>query len=235
MMDMIWLKAEYSFAGLYSCRMPGSGMTPVPTMPAPGPATVRLALVRVAIELFGVNYTRDIVFPVIRAAEVAISPPQPIAISTHKHQIYKPRDSQSGPARLDETLGLRDQAHSAGTLRIYLRVAGDRQSIVAPTLQSIGYWGQRGSMVTCLSVDPELPPLGFVAVSMKKLGFDKSVGHYACLVPEFRDNAVSWDEVTSEKGGHDSDFLRYELFVWPLAASQPLRGGWFLTQKKLEI
>src|SRR5262249_20927109 len=85
----IWLAADYHFPGTYSCRVPMSSMNSIRAMPAPGPATIRLALVRTGIELFGEKRTRHDLFPIIRSAEIAIRPPERVAISTQKIHAYK--------------------------------------------------------------------------------------------------------------------------------------------------
>jgi hypothetical protein len=56
MSEPIWLEASYKFPCTYSIRRPGSSMTSAMALPAPGPGTVRLALTRTALELYGENY-----------------------------------------------------------------------------------------------------------------------------------------------------------------------------------
>jgi len=48
----VWIAADYHFPSTYSCRIPMSSANCASVMPAQGPATVRLALIRVGIELF---------------------------------------------------------------------------------------------------------------------------------------------------------------------------------------
>src|SRR5260221_14674265 len=52
-----WLAAAYHFPATYSCRVPMSSMNSALAMPAPGPATVRLPLIRKGVELVGVKTT----------------------------------------------------------------------------------------------------------------------------------------------------------------------------------
>jgi len=63
-----WFAADYHFPATYSCRLPFSSSNSALVSPAPGPATVRLALIRVGLELFGRDVVRDSLFPWIRAA-----------------------------------------------------------------------------------------------------------------------------------------------------------------------
>jgi hypothetical protein len=61
-----WLAFEYHFPTTYSCRFPLSSSNSALISPAPGPATVRLALIRVGIEVFGRDVVRDKLFPTLR-------------------------------------------------------------------------------------------------------------------------------------------------------------------------
>jgi CRISPR-associated Cas5-like protein len=79
--SFIWLAADYHFPATYSCRIPMSSTTHAPTLPTPGPATVRLALLRRGIEVFGLALTREELFPVLRDMAVRIRPPEAVAIS----------------------------------------------------------------------------------------------------------------------------------------------------------
>ncbi len=65
----------------FDILIPMSSANSAPVMPAPGPATVRLALIRVGIEAFGGEITREELFPLLRSAAVRIRPPERVAIS----------------------------------------------------------------------------------------------------------------------------------------------------------
>src|SRR5262245_49860791 len=56
-------------------------------MPAPGPSPVHLKMMRVGLELFGEDYLRGELFPIIRSAEIHIQSPARVAIST---QLFYP-------------------------------------------------------------------------------------------------------------------------------------------------
>lgn len=58
-----WLAADYHLPATYSCRLPLSSANSALISPAPGPATVRLALIRASIELFGRDAVCDSLFP----------------------------------------------------------------------------------------------------------------------------------------------------------------------------
>lgn len=87
--NFIWLAIDYHIPTTYSCRIPMSSQHSALAMPAPGPATVRLAVVRTGIELFGIDYVRNELFPVIRAAEMRVKPPEKVAISSQLIRAYK--------------------------------------------------------------------------------------------------------------------------------------------------
>jgi len=74
-----WIAADYHFPSTYSCRIPMSSISTALAMPTPGPATVRLALIRTGIKLFGLEMTREELFPVIRDMTVRVRPPERVA------------------------------------------------------------------------------------------------------------------------------------------------------------
>src|SRR2546423_2086870 len=84
-----WLAAEYHLPSLYSCKVPMSSMNSALVLPAPGPATVRLALIRTSIELFGLECVRDELFPQIRAMGTRIRPPEWVAMTAQVLHAYK--------------------------------------------------------------------------------------------------------------------------------------------------
>jgi hypothetical protein len=71
-MSTLWLAAEYHFPSTYSCRIPMSSMSSASAMPAPGPATVRLALIRTGIEYIGIEAMRDTFFPDLCSVPIRI-------------------------------------------------------------------------------------------------------------------------------------------------------------------
>jgi hypothetical protein len=85
----IWLTADYRFVAVFSYRMPMSSITAARVLPTPGPATVRLALVRTGFELFGEEVTRTVLFPTIRRMAVRIQPPEQVAFSWQTIRGYK--------------------------------------------------------------------------------------------------------------------------------------------------
>jgi hypothetical protein len=116
----IWLAANYHFPTTYSIRVPMSSMSSARALPAPGPGTVRLALIRTAIELFGMDYTHDVLFPIIRSAGICIRPPERVAFSLQRIHAYKASASDSRTTnRLDESIIYREMAHAVGCTYIH--------------------------------------------------------------------------------------------------------------------
>lgn len=118
---LCWLAAEYHLPATYSCRLPLSSPNSALVSPAPGPATVRLALLRVGLELFGSDVVRDSLFPWIRAASVLIRPPERVALSGQVLRAYKV-DEDKGHVSINESVIYREVAHAEGTMTVYLEL-----------------------------------------------------------------------------------------------------------------
>ena len=118
----VWLAADYHFPSTYSCRIPMSSMNSAPVMPAPGPATVRLALVKAGIECFGLEVVRDQLFPVLRSVTVCIRPPERVAISQQVLHAYKWSVDKRRRTIVQESIIVREMAHACGPMTIFLQV-----------------------------------------------------------------------------------------------------------------
>src|SRR6266487_6013068 len=90
----LWLAADYHLPATYSCRLPFSSATSAQTSPGPGPASVRLALIRTGVELSGREHVRDTLFPLVRTVPVFIRPPASVALSPHFLHGYKARSEE---------------------------------------------------------------------------------------------------------------------------------------------
>jgi type IV secretory pathway protease TraF len=100
----VWVAADYHFPSTYSCRILMSSMSSAPVMPAPGPATVRLALIKAGIECFGLDAVRDEFFPILRSAPVLVRPPRRVAISQHLLRGYKWNEEKANRRIIQESL-----------------------------------------------------------------------------------------------------------------------------------
>lgn len=235
--DRIWLAADYHFAGLYSCRLPMGSMVSAPAMPTPGPGTVRLALIRTGIELFGLDYTRDELFPAIRSAKVCIQPPERVAISTQPRCGYKASEGKySKMHRLDESIIYREYAHAAGPMTVYLHVPRQLEDVFREVLAAIGYWGQSDSLACCLAVCHAEPEPGTFAVPLKCLPPDRPIrDFFSCFATEFQSGRIAWEEIMPDLATDKSTAIIVDVYVWPLLTIERHRGGRLLLRRSLDL
>jgi hypothetical protein len=214
----IWIAAEYHFPSTYSCRIPLSSENNPLAMPAPGPATVRLALIHAGIELFGLEVVRDKLFPIIRSAPVRVRPPECVAISQQVLQAYKwSENRETREAIQQESIILREMAHASGPMTVYLQVPQDVEQPIRTSLQTIGYWGQTSSLTHCLSVSNTPPLAGEYSMPFHHLSETTPLQpFFSCLVSEFQHDHLSWEEVVLTETTQQSWMLRFEIHVWPM-------------------
>lgn len=216
--NSIWLAASYHFPTTYSCRIPTSSQSSALAMPAPGPATIRLALVRTGIELFGIDYVREEFFPMICNAEIRVRPPDKVAISNQLLRAYKAASSKtkSSASRMVESITYRE-CHAEGVMTIYVKVTRDNQNVFKIVLKSIGYWGQSNSFTSCMEIRDQSPKSGECAIPLRHLNTSQSIQNFfSCIVSDFRDLQVSWEETQPILTPNKTPALRHELFVWPM-------------------
>ncbi len=220
--DTEWLAADYHLASTYSCRAPLSSMSSGLALPAPGPATVRLALIRTAIELFGIAYTRETLFPTIRSATIRIRPPEWVGMSDQSQRAYKGRvnsEKADGGDHVRESLVYREVANAGGPMTVYIAIPHARQDDLTKTLMAIGYWGQADSLACCMGVHHHAPRPEECAAPLVSMGVGQPLGPLiTSIVSEFRNGGVEWDDVTPVLSGR-SDAIRMELYMWPMVVS----------------
>jgi hypothetical protein len=156
-MEHLWLAADYHFPGTYSLRIPLSSANNAQVMPTPGPGTVRLALIRTGVELFGLPATRDDLFPSLRTIRVRIRPPAQIAITPQRLHAHKWSSKQNTPQL---SLMTREMAQTRDIMTIYLHIPVPEEQNYRRLLSSVGYWGQSDSLTTCISVAERSPVVG---------------------------------------------------------------------------
>ncbi len=214
-----WLAAEYHLPATYSCRLPFSSPHSALISPAPGPATVRLALVRSGLELFGRDTVRDALFPWLRAASVLICPPERVALSEQVMRAYK-AEAEHGQVILGESVVYRQMAHAHGAMTVYLHVPLPQRETLEALLRNIGYWGQASSFATCLQVNERAPKPTECAWPLRSLGEENLLRPYFCCVhSEFRDARVAWEEVVPFDGPRRRSGrspFKMEVYAWPL-------------------
>jgi len=79
---MVWIKATYEFASLFSYRIPDFSSQYAISSLLPGPSTIKLAIVSTAIEITGnVEYGKEI-FELVKNADIKIRLPKKISLTT---------------------------------------------------------------------------------------------------------------------------------------------------------
>lgn len=228
---LTWLAAEYHLPSLYSCRVPMSSMNSVQALPAPGPATVRLALIRTGIETFGLEYTRDELFPHIRATQIHIRPPERVALTMQTLHAFKV-DEQAGGAQYSTAPISREMAHASGPLTVYIEVPSQEVSRWEALLKAIGYWGQSSSLAFCRGVDQVSPDPRECVISLRNW---RSHGQlepfFSSILSEFRAQALSWEEVMPIVGVQKVEPLALDVYVWPLVIVEQHGRGRLLLRR----
>ncbi len=213
-LSLIWLAAEYHLPTTYSLRVPLTSANAAPSLPGPGPGTVRLASIRSGIELLGSKKTRDILFPAIRSAEIRIKPPARIGITSQTLRLYKANDD--GPYQ--ESIGYRELCHAQSCLTIFIQIPPGLNKIMTDTLSNIGYWGRGDGLAYCTTISQRQPIAGEYATPLASLPpGQRTQQNVVALMTDFRDNQVEWEELMP--GGTKNrrqSALRYEPYLWPL-------------------
>jgi hypothetical protein len=210
-----------------------------PTLPTPGPATVRLALLRRSIELFGLERTREELFPVIRAMEVRIRPPRAVAVSMHRERAHKwERDREQKRLRVQESLMLRELAHAEGPLTIYLQIPAGEEASLRIVLEVVGYWGSTDALASCLTIHHTEPPGGECVLPLQQVGFDTPLQpFFSGLATEFLHEHLSWEEVTTSmpmhRGRKVPPPLLLDVYVWPLVLLRQHSGNKLFERQSL--
>jgi len=177
----LWLAADYHLPATYSCRLPMSSATSAPISPGPGPATVRLALMRTSVELFGIEETRRLLFPSVCSMLVRVRPPAHVAISPHLLRAYKMVREAWG-TRITESPILRE-TQADGPLTVYLHVPEAEADVWQHLLKAIGYWGQTDSLAWCIQVEEQAPSAQECSVPLRQW-MNSSALHpfYSCIL-----------------------------------------------------
>jgi hypothetical protein len=185
-------------------------------LPAPCPGTVRLALVRVGIECFGFEDTRDALFPIIRSASIAIRPPERVALSNQQLRMYKAYVKQGGD-HLEESIGYREVAHAQGVMTVYIEVPAAHQDTFRDLFSAIGYWGQASSLAQCLAVEHCKPVRSECAVPLRQISpYQPLRGFVTGLASDFRGPDVEWHHIMPDPAGNADEAIRIDLYVWPM-------------------
>lgn len=225
-----WLAARYHMPLTYSIRAPMTSANSAQALPAPSPATVRLALIRSGVELFGLEYVREVVYPSVRAAKVAVSPPEKVAFSIQSFHGYKIADGRDRGAIRESQL-YREVAHAEGKMTVYLQVESALVDAYQELLGGIGYWGQTDSFTQFEGCSSEKPPRGEYAVPLMSLNASMCLkDYYREFASEFRDDQVRWEQIIGEGQTTKDVPIRVEVYVWPLLVAKRQSGNTVLVK-----
>ncbi len=226
----VWLAADYHFPATYSCRLPMSSMTTASITPAPGPATVRLALVKVGIECFGYDEVRETLFPIVRSMNIRIRPPEKVALSPHVLHAYK-TEERRGIVQVNEAPITREMAHAEGSMTVYVHVPHEQEAQWTRLLYMIGYWGQTSSFTNCMHVEQVAPDEDECALSLPEiLPTRPAHSYFPCLLTEFRNYQVAWEEILPDAPRSHLSPLHYRMYLWPLRRVKQHTGGMLLVR-----
>ncbi len=145
-----WLAAEYHLPATYSCRLLFSSSNSALVSPAPGPATVRLALIRTGLEIFGRDVVRDSLFPVHPPAR---------GRGAFRAGVASLQGGYGQGARFLWQVGslLADGPRPGNDDGICGTPPRQERETWETLLRSVGYWGQANSFATCLEVSERAP------------------------------------------------------------------------------
>jgi hypothetical protein len=226
---LTWLCADYHLPATYSCRVPMSSVASARALPAPGPATVRLALIRIGIEVFGIKYVEEVLFPHICAMPIQIRPPERVALSSHVLRAYKVEDKTQ---QTSEAPVSREMAHALGSITIYIQIPVPMQDRFRQLLQMIGYWGQANSLAWCTSVGSSMPPTDECVTPLRLFMSHVPLRpFFSSILSEFRDTNVEWNDVMPLIGKSSPNPMRMDVYVWPLIEVMQHGGGMLLVRR----
>lgn len=213
---LTWLAAEYHLPSLYSCRVSMSSMNSALALPAPGPATVRLALVRTGIEVFGLEYVRDELFPQIRAMGIRVRPPEWVALTPQVLHAYKVEE-RAGGTQISTAPISREFAHASGPLTVYIEVPVKEVHHWTEMLRAIGYWGQASSPVYCTRVCQSVPDPKECVTPLRNWNSREPLEpFFSSFLAEFRVVTLSWDDIMPVLGAQKAEMLKLDIYVWPM-------------------
>lgn len=228
---LTWLAAEYHIPSLYSCRIPMSSMNSALVLPAPGPATVRLALIRTGIEAFGLEYVRDELFPQIRAMEIRIRPPESVAFTPQVLHAYKV-DEQAVGTQISTAPISREFAHASGPLTVYIEVPVKEAHRWTVMLGTVGYWGHASSLVYCTKVFQSEPNPNECVTPLRNWNSKEQLEpFFSSILSEFRVDTLSWDDVMPIVGVQKAEMLKLDIYVWPMVMVEQFGGGKLLKRR----
>jgi CRISPR-associated Cas5-like protein len=151
---MVWIKATYEFASLFSYRIPDFSSQYALSSILPGPSTIKLAIVSTAIEIKrSIEYGKR-VFEIVKNAEIKIALLKKIAQTNVFIKRLKKKKGKSG---LETTFGIRGYVQYPDKISIYLNIPENKEEEIKTILENIRRFGTSDSLVWCNSVVEEDP------------------------------------------------------------------------------
>jgi hypothetical protein len=87
--------------------------------------------------------------------------------------------------------------------------------------KAIGYWGQTSSLAWCTQVEEQKPSFQKCAIPLRQWTNAGSLPpFYSCILSEFQDTALSWENFLSAVGEASSKCLRLEAYLWPMILTE---------------
>jgi hypothetical protein len=219
----IWLAAEYSFATTYSIREPGTSATFAKCCPLPGPGTVKLALLKMSIELYGKDITQRTIFPLVNKMNVLIRPPQSVSISGQFLHRIKNDFRNSGGV---QSMSVREHAQAMDSLHIYIECLEKEEAVISNLMSMIGYWGEGDSLAQCNCIKLANPITEECARKLDTIAPFGLRGYELCYLTNLRSN-ITWHDVIAGKG------IYLSLYVLPMTVTKQSRNSRTLMFNKL--
>ena len=179
---------------------------------------MRLTLIRTGIEVFGLDYVRDELFPHIRAMEIRIRPPERVALSAQVLHAFK----------VDERAG----GTQYSTAPISREVPSQDTGLWTELLKAIGYWGQSSSLAYCTRVyrgSPDQKECVTILRNWKSHGLLEPF--FSSIMSEFRAGTLSWDKVMPVVGAQKVETLKLDIYVWPMVITEQHGRGKLLLHR----
>jgi len=165
----MWLITEYRPVSLFSLRSGLATSTGAKTLFVPTPFAIRTAMLDAAIRTQGIGVGQP-VFNALKAAALAIRPPDQVAVTNLFAKIQKPArkdkpkkgevedetdsEDEQGKA-MTRTIAFREYAHLWGNIGIAFGGDDVLLSTIKALLPQVNYFGKRGSFFQLLDVPHE--------------------------------------------------------------------------------
>lgn len=159
----MWTIAEYQPTTFFSLRPSNATTSGGKTLITPTPFSVKMALLDVAIRLYGKKQATEW-FPAMRDLQVAIALPQHISVINTFIKILRPH--KSGPkdtfgtglaGPMGNTISYRELVYFAGNIHIGLQAnkVAKKQPSYQVLLSQINYLGKRGGFMQFIDVNQQ--------------------------------------------------------------------------------